>query len=57
MAGVASPQQQHIIQKIVSDLRSKSPDTRNRAAKELFRCVSVDTSLAMCFQSLRPKRE
>jgi hypothetical protein len=43
MAGVASPQQQHIIQKIVSDLRSKSPDTRNKAAKELFRFVSKDT--------------
>ena len=31
-----------IVQKIVSDLRSRHTDTRNRAAKELFTYVSTD---------------
>ncbi len=42
MAAAPSVQQQQIVQKIVSDLRSRHTDTRNRAAKELFSYVSTD---------------
>ena len=34
--------QQQIIQRLVSDLRSKGEETRHRAARDLFNYVSVD---------------
>ena len=34
--------QAHIVQRIVSDLRSKKEETRHRAARDLFNYVSVD---------------
>lgn len=37
-----TPGQQQVVQKIVLDLRSKSEETRHKAARDLFNYVSVD---------------
>ena len=41
-AAAVTPAQQQVVQKIVSDLRSKSEEVRHKAARDLFNYVSVD---------------